>query len=167
MFPLLFWGILLIFCCAKWREVYHRKDWYYGCGVPCRRRVHSEDKGHIAMVHKQTGMEGLTPSYTHTHKNNNKKKRYGEKNITPWPVLSEVSPLEPVPPAWWHPGSPPPGSRDGLVQTQHRFYLVLCCSCSSFSRMQWAVQKCFLGSWKRRRWVLQYYLKYFQETLLM
>lgn len=64
MFPLLFWGILLIFCCAKWREVYHRKDWCYGCGVPCQRQVHLKDKGHIAMVHKQAGMEGLTPSYT-------------------------------------------------------------------------------------------------------
>lgn len=75
-----------------------------------------KDKGHIAMVHKQAGMEGLTPSYTIiitiiiT-------KWYRETNVTPWPVLSEVSPLKPVPPAWWHPGSPPPGSRDGHVQT--------------------------------------------------
>lgn len=106
-----------------------------------------KDKGHIAMVHKQAGMEGLTPSYTIIIIIVIKK-WYRETNVTPWPVLSEVSPLESVPPAWWHPGSPPPGSRDGPVQTSTDFiwcYVAVAAAsavCSEqFKTASWAPEK--------------------------
>lgn len=126
MLPVLFQWTLLILRCAGWWEL-HCRDLRYGYGVPWWWWVLLRDKGHVAMTHKQAGMEGLTLSYAKCKSSTGSRISLSVSHQFRWcwcPQLGGTRAMSSRPQR--QTCADPPACCD-----RHRLCSALCCGCSS------------------------------------